>query len=586
MGCARTNNGVTKRLSTTTADPRFAECTDWMPAIGIDKLKMAIKRKSVQLVGGGAPTFNVKPAIQVALVRPDNPDTWAAIAGVGPYVGAGENNTGVMDVSSITGPMYFVRFGASYYLGGGATQGEADVELIVSYTQCGSVVGTMTQELQAFNTTSDSIVAITGWIPAMDAEKVIAAFVISDIANNFRCQLAYRKAETNIQDPSAWSILEGASYRTANGETNTRLLTLTVGKVAGWKDVREAWMRPRRSSRGTPWEVLARPAVPDAGAVRPRPASAPPARAARRPAGAPGTAGALGRRTPDRTADQATEDLRSRCSYRAAAGDLGGPARPVDGGAAGTPGTRPGATCNAVLSRPSVETGETACRIRGAGRQGSRAARVFGPQQGSLPGLGPGGRSDPPAPHFEPVGDTDDINALCDCVDDFIVEWCDSGTTDSIELKDCGCVPQYNERGKATGCCECYYTECYTWRGETACVDEEPVLCPEEVGCGSYVVTPGWGSASLVAFGGAAVRLHPVLRVAALVGGIGMVAAAARRACTSSLDACNAANAVRASLFLDLRQCEFCFANCVAGHGCVRYPGGDYCGSTYNSDGS
>jgi hypothetical protein len=229
MACGKTGRPTTKRLKTSTTTEQFEPFTDWMPGVGLDTVKMVIKRKSVQLAGT-APTYNVKPAIQVALVRPDNPDDWVVITGVGPYGGPGESNTGEMSVAATTAGKFFVRLGVSYYLGGTApTNGQADVEVQVSYVSCGSIVGSMSQDLQAFNTTTDSHVAITGWIPAIDADKVVAAFVISNLVNNFRCLLAYRKATTSIQVPSVWASLEGSTYRTGNNETTTGEITLAVG---------------------------------------------------------------------------------------------------------------------------------------------------------------------------------------------------------------------------------------------------------------------------------------------------------------------------------------------------------------------
>lgn len=229
MGCSRTGPATIRRLKTTVTTEIFEPYTDWIPATGVTDVKMVVKRKSVQLAGS-APTFNVKPAIQVAMVRPDNPTDWAVIGNPSPFVGAGESNTTVMDVSSITSGQMFVRFGVSYYLGGTApTNGQADVDVQVSYVSCGSIVGTVTQELQAFNTTTDSYVAITGWIPSMEADIVVAAFVLSGISNNFRCLLAYRTATTSIQAPSNWASLEGSSYRTTNNETSSGEISLSIG---------------------------------------------------------------------------------------------------------------------------------------------------------------------------------------------------------------------------------------------------------------------------------------------------------------------------------------------------------------------
>lgn len=227
MGCSKMAKGSARRLVTTSTVEAFEPFTEWMPAIGIDAVKMVIKRKSVQLAGT-SPTFNVKPAIQVATVRPDNPGTWATISANqgNPYAGQGEDNTGVLNIASTTAGQAFVRFGVSYYLGGTTpTHGQADVEVQASYVQCGSVVGAMTQELSAVNTTSDVWVAVTGWVPAMDIDKVVAQFVLSDLTGSFRCRLGYRKATTNTQTPSAWSSLEGTPHD-ANGETTSGEITI------------------------------------------------------------------------------------------------------------------------------------------------------------------------------------------------------------------------------------------------------------------------------------------------------------------------------------------------------------------------
>ncbi len=226
MACGKTGQPTSHRLTSTTTADQFQAVSGWMLAPGLDSVKMVIKRKSVQ-VGGVAPTFSVKPAIQVATVRPDNAGDWAVIAGFGPWTGAGEVNTGLMNVAGTTGGQMFVRFGVAYALGGTApTTGQADVEVQLSFVACGTLVGSMTQDLQAFNTTTNSTVAITGWVSTIEAEKVIASFVLSGVINNFRCQLAVRYATTNIQTPGAWSSLEGSTYRDSNGETTTAALTV------------------------------------------------------------------------------------------------------------------------------------------------------------------------------------------------------------------------------------------------------------------------------------------------------------------------------------------------------------------------
>ena len=229
MACGRTDGPVSFRVNITNTVAVYFPVTAWIPATGVDKIKLVIKRKSVQL-NGVSPTFNVKVAAQVCPVRTDNPDSWQEIAGYGPYTGADESCTGEIDVSSLTEDQLFVRFGVSCYLGGTTpVNGQADLEVQVSYVSCGGIVGSFTQELRAYNTTSDAYVAVTGWIPAIDAAKVIAAIVLTGIAGNFQCKLVYRTAATRIQYPGSWTSLE-AVYHTAN-ESNTALQNLSITDV-------------------------------------------------------------------------------------------------------------------------------------------------------------------------------------------------------------------------------------------------------------------------------------------------------------------------------------------------------------------
>lgn len=229
MGCSRKGKSVLKRLVTTSTVEQFEPYSEWQLGIGVDDLMLVIKRKSVQ-TAGTAPVFNVKPAIQIALVRPDDPGNWVVISNLGPYTGPGESNTAVINISALTTGNFFFRVGVSYYLSGTTpTSGQADVEVEAVYTQCGSLIGSMTQELQAFNTSTNSFVAITGWVLAMDAQQVCAAYIVSNLVNNFRCRLVYRTADTSTQVTSAWlDIAGGLTYVSANGETTTADQTLSI----------------------------------------------------------------------------------------------------------------------------------------------------------------------------------------------------------------------------------------------------------------------------------------------------------------------------------------------------------------------
>lgn len=227
--CGKTPPPQSKHLVTTSITGTFMAYSPWMVATGLEAVKFVIKRASVQ-TAGTAPVMNFRPAMQVAVIRPDDPSAWTSIAGVGPYTGAGEANTGVQDISATTDDAAWVRFGVEYYLSGTTPKdGQADVEVQISTRACGQQIGTRTQELTASNTTADCFAPITGWVPAMGVELVAAFFTITNLQNSFRCQLVYRSAATSIQSPSAWTSLEGSAYRNTNGESISGEIPMSLG---------------------------------------------------------------------------------------------------------------------------------------------------------------------------------------------------------------------------------------------------------------------------------------------------------------------------------------------------------------------
>ncbi len=233
MPCGSMLRPVTRRLVVFATAEQFEPFTDWLPAVGMDKVRLTIKRKNVQTAGGGSPTpvaLNLKPAMQVALARPDNAGNYSLISGLGPYVGAGESNTAEQDISAATAGQMFVRFGVAAYLSGSnPVSGQADVEVQVAPVSCGRAIASVTGEYLVYNTTSDSIVSLTEWIPAVDVEKVAAVFIVSDIANAFECTLVYRTAETNIHNPGSWQAFAGLNPVSSVGETGTGELALSAG---------------------------------------------------------------------------------------------------------------------------------------------------------------------------------------------------------------------------------------------------------------------------------------------------------------------------------------------------------------------
>ncbi len=228
-GCSKNASPVTKRLHVNNLVEQFEAFTGFEAAVGLDAIRIVVKRKSFTSAGT-TPVLTVKPAYRIAEIRPNNPGAWIVIPGQSGWTGAGEGFADI-DVSSLTSGKAGIQFGVSYTLSGGApTDAQVDVEFSISYQSCGSSIGTRSQELNTFNTTTNTFVAITGWVPTLGVEAVVAFFVISGLTN-FRCQLCYRTGPTNIQGAGAWNLLEGANYRTTDGESSTTQLTMSLTTV-------------------------------------------------------------------------------------------------------------------------------------------------------------------------------------------------------------------------------------------------------------------------------------------------------------------------------------------------------------------
>lgn len=227
MGCGKATKLVQLHLSTDTTTSNYQEFTAWMPAIGIDSVKVPLK------VSGSSGNFRVQLAIQTADVRTDKPNAWARAAASDDYQqGDGEKATGLVSVSSATAGKAFVRFGLQYNLSAGSTLGYADVASQVTFNACGEVVGTASKRLQTPDSTNTQYEPYTDWIPAVQADKVSAAIVATGFAGNFSDRLAYQTADTSVESPNAWTNLE-AGFNSTSGSRNTGELTLTLG-TATW----------------------------------------------------------------------------------------------------------------------------------------------------------------------------------------------------------------------------------------------------------------------------------------------------------------------------------------------------------------
>ena len=175
-----------------------------MPAIGLDKVRAVLKARSV------TGNFRCQLAIQTADARTDVPGDWVrAKESADEYLtGAGEK---AVDVSMIwkTSSTFFARFGVLYNYTGSPAVTEADLSLQLAFDACGSVVDSRTQVIQTPDATNVQYTPVSGWIPAIHADKVKAAFLLSGVQGTVTYRLAYQTAATSQQVTNAWTLLEG-----------------------------------------------------------------------------------------------------------------------------------------------------------------------------------------------------------------------------------------------------------------------------------------------------------------------------------------------------------------------------------------
>jgi hypothetical protein len=190
-----------------------------MPATGLDTI-IAVMLFS-DLIGN----FQGQIAIQTANVRPEMPNAPSLLGSVQssttPYC------TGAISVASSTAGAMWVRFGVAYNLSSGSSLGSADVTLIVSDDRCGQVAGNATNTLHTTSTRTNTYVAVTGWIPAIMANKVKAALVATALQGPIQWRLAMRTATTAPELPNAWSTTFD-TWRTTAAEICTGELSTSI----------------------------------------------------------------------------------------------------------------------------------------------------------------------------------------------------------------------------------------------------------------------------------------------------------------------------------------------------------------------
>lgn len=209
MACGGLSKKSQKRLNAFSTTVAYEWFTDWLPAIGMDSAMVVLKGRAASSV-----QFQAQVVMQTAAVRTDQPSD-PITKGSAQFPATNTNyfsyNTNIMDITSNTGSVMFVRFGVAYNLVSGASvPASADVELEVAYTQCGDIVAAVTHQL-ATTTSTAQYIAVTGWLPRILVDKVKAGLVCNSLTGNFVFQLAYRTAETSKESPSAWTLVADAT---------------------------------------------------------------------------------------------------------------------------------------------------------------------------------------------------------------------------------------------------------------------------------------------------------------------------------------------------------------------------------------
>ena len=221
MSCSKLGNEVQKTLTTSSATATEEYFTEWMLAIGVDTAWITQKVTNMSAVA-----LNYQPIIQTARVRTSKPN--AAVLLDTSRTTVIESCTGSEDVHTSTeGQMYF-RLGQSYKATA-AGLAKADVAFQAVYNQCGKLAGSWSGHLEA-TTTDERFQAVTGWMPATEAEKVMMALIIASLTGTIEFMLTWRTATTSTESPNAWLVTPNAeaAWHTANEETTTAQITAAV----------------------------------------------------------------------------------------------------------------------------------------------------------------------------------------------------------------------------------------------------------------------------------------------------------------------------------------------------------------------
>ena len=199
--------------------------------------------------------LEVLPGYLYYPTRSDRPSP-PATAVTGSYVSSTTRHAFHEDLSGTTDQFYVAP--VLFYKLSSAGQGNGLVTVRTSWKSSGRMLGTRDVVVNPNNSTDDVMYfPVTGWVPALGADKVMASIVATDVNNAYvRTQLGVRTA-TDPAQPSTVSTLEGAFDNPGSGNdsrntgelslslstTNFFQLVLMVKKNAGGDDNSRAIFR-------------------------------------------------------------------------------------------------------------------------------------------------------------------------------------------------------------------------------------------------------------------------------------------------------------------------------------------------------
>ena len=224
MACGGVTGLVQHQLTALSATGVVKWFTDWMPCVGMDTIIPFMRCRNAS-----TDYFEAQIVLQTANVLTSEPNSVQTVgAQQTPSSGIFNYNPGTTDISSNTSGAMFVRFGVSYEYTSGQSQCSADIELQVSYKQCGAIRGAGSFDL-ATSTTALRYQTVTGMVPAVEITKVKAAVSCTSLTGNFQWRVYYRTAQTTPDTVGAWSVVTDASAPYQAGNTNTGELSVSPG---------------------------------------------------------------------------------------------------------------------------------------------------------------------------------------------------------------------------------------------------------------------------------------------------------------------------------------------------------------------